>query len=120
MAPVRDQQVDIYRKENLIYSLNLSVGILIPLSKFPSSYISILYCQAIISGARIICGPVQYYVLYSCQQQFQNFSRGRGGGDTLIGVAESVGYAHGRYYFCSLVSLLYNDIFLSLFYLVKQ
>ena len=99
-----------------------SLGISIPLSKFASSYISILYCEAIISGSRIICGPRQYYDLYSCQEQFhKKFSRGReGGGVWYLGVAESVGYTRGRYYVCSLVSLMYNDIFLSLFYLERQ
>ena len=36
------------------------------------------------------------------------------------GVASTLGYTRGRYCFCSLVSLLYNDIFLLLFYLEKQ
>ena len=67
-----------------------SLGISIPLSKFASSYISILYCEAIISGSRIICGPRQYYDLYSCQEQFhKKFSRGReggGGGSGTLGL----------------------------------
>ena len=57
-----------------------SLGISIPLSKFASSYISILYCEAIISRPRIICGPVQYYDLYSCQEQFQKFFKREGRG----------------------------------------
>ena len=46
--------------------------------------------------------------------------QGGGGRGWYLGVAESVGHRRGRYYFCSLVSLLYNDIFLSLFYLERQ
>ena len=97
-------------RKTWFYSLNLSIGILIPLSKFPSSFISILYP----AGPRIICGPVQKYVLHSCQEPSSRIFQGGGG------VASTLGYTRGRYCFCSLVSLLYNDIFLSLFYLEKQ
>ena len=46
--------------------------------------------------------------------------QGGGGRGWYLGVAESVGYRRERYYFCSLVSPLHNDIFLSLFYLERQ